>query len=60
MEHPPYSPDLAPSGYCVFCKLNKEPRVRKFDKAEGIKTAVMEHFAGKEPESQSAKLVSDL
>ena len=50
MEHPPYSPDLAPSDYYLFSKLKKDLRGRKFDDEEEVKTAVMEHFADKEPE----------
>jgi len=50
IEHPPYSPDLAPSDYYLFSKLKKDLRGRKFDDDEEVKTAVMEHFADKEPE----------
>ena len=49
-EHPPYSPDLAPSDYYLFSKLKKDLWGRKFDDEEEVKTAVMEHFADKEPE----------
>ena len=50
IEHPPYSPDLAPS-YCnLFTKLKKDLRGRKFDDDEEVKSAVMEHFADKDPE----------
>jgi hypothetical protein len=44
------SPDLAPSDYYLFFKLKKGLRGRKFDDGEEVKTAVMEHFADKEPE----------
>jgi len=30
IEHPPYSPDLAPSGYHLFSKLKKDLRGKKF------------------------------
>jgi len=50
MEHPPYSPDLAPSGYYLFSKLKKDLWGKKFDDDEELKTAVKEHFADKEPE----------
>ena len=50
IKHPPYSPDLAPSDYYLFSKLKKDLRGRKFDDEEEVKTAVMEHFADKEPE----------
>ena len=49
IEHPPYSPDLAPSDYYLFSKLKKDLRGKKFDNDEEVKTAVMEHFADKEP-----------
>ena len=49
IEHPPYSPDLAPSDYYLFSKLKKYLRGRKFDDDEEDKAAVMEHFADKEP-----------
>ena len=48
IEHPPYSPDLAPSDY-LFSELKKDLRGRKFDDDE-VKSAVMEHFADKDPE----------
>ena len=50
IEHPPYSPDLAPSDYYLFSKLKKDLRGKKFDDEEEVTTAVMEHFADKEPE----------
>ena len=50
IEHPPYSPDLAPSDYYLFSKLKKDLRGRKFDDEEELKIAVMEHFADKELE----------
>ena len=51
IEHPPYSPDLAPSDYYLFSKLKKDLRGKKFDDDDDeVKTAVMEHFGDKEPE----------
>ena len=50
IEHPPYSPDLAPSDYYLFSKLKKDLRGRKFDDDDEVKRAVMEHFADKDPE----------
>ena len=51
IQHPLYSPDLAPSDYYLFSKLKKDLRGRKVDEEEeDVKTAVMEHFADKEPE----------
>jgi histone-lysine N-methyltransferase SETMAR len=31
LPHPPYSPDLAPSDYHLFCPLNDAVRGKKFD-----------------------------
>ena len=56
IEHPPCSPDLAPTDCHLFSKLKKELRGNKFDddddeeEEEEVKTAVMEHFADIEPE----------
>ena len=41
IEHPPYSPDLAPSDYYLFSKLKKGLGGRKFDDDEEVKTAVI-------------------
>jgi len=43
------SPDLAPSDCYLFSKLKKALWGKKFDDDE-VKTAVMDHFADKEPE----------
>jgi len=51
LEHPPYSPDLAPRDYYLFSKLKKDLQCRKFDdEEEEVKAAVMERFTDKEPE----------
>ena len=50
IEHPPYSPDLPPCDYYLISKLKKYLRGKKFDDDEEVKTAVVEHFADKEPE----------
>ena len=50
IEHPSYSPNLATSDYYLFSKLKKDLRGKKFDDVEEVKTAVMKHFADKEPE----------
>jgi len=49
IEHPPHSPDLAPSDYYLFSKLKKVLRGKNFDDDE-VKNPVMKHFADKEPE----------
>jgi len=50
IDHLPYNSDLAPSDYYLFSKLKKDLRGKKFDNDEEVKTAVMEHFADKEPD----------
>lgn len=48
IDHPPYSPDLAPSDYFLFRNLKKDLRGIKFETEEEMKAAVMDHFADKE------------
>jgi transposase len=44
IDHPPYSPDLAPSDYYLFSKLKSDLRGRKFNNDEEVKAAVETHF----------------
>jgi hypothetical protein len=44
MEHPPSSPDLAPSDYYLFPKLKKHLRGRRFSSVEHLKEVVEEFF----------------
>lgn len=48
LNHPPYSPDLAPSDYYLFPKMKKELRGKKFSTDEEVKDAVFSYFADKE------------
>lgn len=48
INHPPYSPDLAPSDYFLFPNLKKDLRGKRFNDDEELKAAVMEHFDSKE------------
>ncbi|GBP10054.1 Putative uncharacterized protein FLJ37770 [Eumeta japonica] len=50
IEHPPYSPDLAPSDYFLFSNLKKELRGRRFVDDNQMKMAVESHFDCKEKE----------
>lgn len=50
IDHPPYSPDLAPSDFFLFSNLKKELRGRRFADENEIKAAVESHFEGKEKE----------
>jgi histone-lysine N-methyltransferase SETMAR len=40
MDHPPYSPDLAPSDYHLFLHLKKFLGGRQFDDEDDLKDAV--------------------
>jgi histone-lysine N-methyltransferase SETMAR len=44
LEHPPYSPDLAPSDYYLFRHLKKHLRGKLFKDAEDLQRAVDEFF----------------
>lgn len=44
INHPPYSPDLAPCDYFLFKDLKKKLRGRKFSTDEEMKEAVTDHF----------------
>lgn len=48
VNHPPYSPDLAPSDYFLFPKMKKELRGKKFTADDEVKEAVSAYFADKE------------
>ncbi|GBP93640.1 Histone-lysine N-methyltransferase SETMAR [Eumeta japonica] len=45
IDHPPYSPDLAPSDYFLF-QFKKELRGRRFVDDNQMKMAVESHFEG--------------
>ena len=44
LNHPPYSPDLAPSDYFIFRNLTKFLRGRRFPDDNAVKEAVAEKF----------------
>ena len=50
LEHPPYSPDLAPSDFHLFGPLKEALRGRRFSTDEEVKEAVHE-WLGSMPES---------
>ncbi|GBO99655.1 Putative uncharacterized protein FLJ37770 [Eumeta japonica] len=50
IDHPPYSPDLAPSDYFLFSNLKKKIRGRRFVDDNQMKMAVESHFDCKEKE----------
>ena len=47
INHPPYSPDLAPSDFYLFKDLKETLRGRRFTDENEMKSAVEEHFAKK-------------
>ncbi|UYV80238.1 hypothetical protein LAZ67_18002125 [Cordylochernes scorpioides] len=44
LEHPAYSPDLAPSVYSLFGLLKKELKGKRFDSDEDVQKVVQEYF----------------
>lgn len=48
LDHPPYSPDLAPSDYFLFGPLKKSLRGRRFLDDEEVKAAVKSFFDAQE------------
>jgi len=40
LDHPPYSPDLAPAGYFLFPKVKSHMKGRLFDSISDIQKAV--------------------
>lgn len=50
IDHPPYSPDMAPSDYYLFGNLKKDLRGRHFSDDEEVKAAVWAHFEDKPKE----------
>jgi histone-lysine N-methyltransferase SETMAR len=46
MDHPPYSPDLAPSDFHLFLHLKKHIDVKKFDDDDEVQEEVMTWFEG--------------
>jgi histone-lysine N-methyltransferase SETMAR len=44
LPHPQYSPDLAPSDFCLFPKLKTKRRGKRFGSNESVMKAVNEFF----------------
>ncbi|UYV73968.1 hypothetical protein LAZ67_11001635 [Cordylochernes scorpioides] len=44
LEHPAYSPDLAPSDYFLFGLLKKELKGKRFDSDEDVQKVVQDYF----------------
>ena len=47
MPYPPYSPDLAPSDYHLFCSLQNHLNGKTFDLNEAVKNELIQFFASK-------------
>jgi histone-lysine N-methyltransferase SETMAR len=45
LEHPPYSPDLAPSDFCLFPKLKLFLICQRFSSNQAVIAAVERYFA---------------
>lgn len=50
MEHPPYSPDIAPSDFYLFRVLQNHLMGKNFKSSEGIKNEVLSFFHSKGPD----------
>lgn len=59
LQHPPYSPDLAPSDFALFRHLKKELRGHQFSEAAKLKDAVTE-ILGKLPKEFFENAFEDL
>ena len=46
MDHPPYSPDLAPSDFHLFLHLKEHLAGKKFDDDDEVQEEVMKLFKG--------------
>ena len=44
INHPAYSPDVAPSDYFLFADLKRHLRGKHFDCDESLRVAILEHF----------------
>ena len=58
IPHPAYSPDLAPSDFCLFPNLKKDIRGFHFRSDEEVVTAVEEWVNGKDPDFFSSGLMA--
>lgn len=59
LEHPPYSPDLAPSDFYLFTHLKQHLRGTRFNDKDELKTAVTDFFDSK-PQDFFKKAFSEL
>lgn len=50
LQHPPYSPDIAPSDYHLFKSMEHSLRDKKFSNVEEVKNHLDFYFNNKPPE----------
>ena len=48
IDHPPYSPDLAPSDYFLFPNLKKHLAGKRYESNDDVISAVEDFFEGQE------------
>jgi histone-lysine N-methyltransferase SETMAR len=58
LNHPPYSPDLAPSDFRVFPDLKKPLKGKRFEKENELKAAVF-HWLDSQPKSYWEKVIRE-
>ena len=58
IQHPAYSPDLAPNDFFLFPNLKKDIRRLHFQSDEEVVTALEEWVIGKDPDFFSSQLLA--
>lgn len=58
LPHPPYSPNVTPSDYCLFRSMEYVHREKKFRTATAIKFAFEDHFTSKSPSFYKKRMES--
>ena len=49
LEHPPYSPDLAPSDFRLFPNMKKHLHAKRFKSQDDVKHEVQTWLSGQDP-----------
>ncbi len=58
IPHPPYSPDLAPTDYHLFCSLANYLREKKFDDENDLKMDLVNFFGQKSQDFYGRRILS--
>ncbi len=58
VPHPPYSPELAPTDYHLFCSLADHLREKKFDDEHDLKMDLNNFFSQKSPDFYKRGILS--